>query len=59
MKQSKSTYAAAKIVASVFADKFIFMLQHRLLYQVVFVKMKFHLIASPEAYSVLLVTNII
>jgi hypothetical protein len=33
VKQSKSTYASANIAAAVFADKVIFMLQHRLLYQ--------------------------
>jgi hypothetical protein len=42
VRKSKNTYASANIAASVFADKVIFMLQHRLLYQAKFVKLIFH-----------------
>jgi hypothetical protein len=42
VKHSKDTYASANIAAFVFADKVIFMLQHRQVYQSKFVKLIFH-----------------
>ena len=42
VKQSKNTHTSANTAASVFADKVIFMLQHRLRFQAKFVKLIFH-----------------
>jgi len=58
VKQSKNTYASANIAASVFADKVIFILQHRLLYQAKFVKLIFHnILRNLFCFSVALRPN--